>query len=24
MACNFSGLCLAPVIGREVTLPTRS
>ena len=24
MACSFSGLCLAPVIGREVTLPTRS
>jgi hypothetical protein len=24
MACSSSGLCLAPVIGREVTVPTRS
>ena len=23
MACSFSGLCLAPVIGREVNVPTR-
>jgi hypothetical protein len=24
MACSSSGLCLAPVIGREVSVPTRS
>jgi hypothetical protein len=24
MACSSSGLCLAPVIGRQITVPTRS